>query len=111
MMLRSQRKSRAGVKRDSESRQSKVEDGGTPNSLSRIELKGPKDFASIPKPASASEDEESDATEPTHEAIAARAYAIWLERGGNDVVNWLQAENELRGEFFRQYDRETSLSR
>lgn len=38
----------------------------------------------------------SASTEPTHEAIAARAYELWLERGGNDIVNWLEAENELR---------------
>lgn len=35
---------------------------------------------------------------PSHEQIAARAYAIYLERGcqhGHDVDDWLQAEYEL----------------
>jgi hypothetical protein len=35
----------------------------------------------------------------THEAIAARAYQLYLERGcqpGHDVDDWLQAEYELR---------------
>lgn len=35
-------------------------------------------------------------SEPTHDEIAARAYELWLERGGNEIVNWLEAENELR---------------
>lgn len=34
---------------------------------------------------------------PTHEAIAARAYAIWQARGGSAFENWLEAERELRG--------------
>lgn len=39
--------------------------------------------------------------EPTTEEIALRAYEIYLERGeapGNDIEDWLQAEQELRGE-------------
>ncbi|HMN94942.1 MAG TPA: hypothetical protein PKC43_00610 [Phycisphaerales bacterium] len=35
--------------------------------------------------------------EPTHDDIAREAHLIWLERGGNDVVNWLEAEARLRG--------------
>lgn len=35
---------------------------------------------------------------PTHDAIRARAFAIWKERGGSAVENWLQAEAELRGQ-------------
>ncbi len=35
--------------------------------------------------------------EPTHDAIRARAFQIWKERGGSAVANWLQAEAELRG--------------
>lgn len=34
--------------------------------------------------------------EPTQEAVEQRAYELWLERGGNEVVNWLEAEAELR---------------
>lgn len=36
---------------------------------------------------------------PAHEAIARRAYELYLERGaepGRDVEDWLQAEAELR---------------
>ena len=36
---------------------------------------------------------------PAHEAIARRAYDLYLERGaepGRDVEDWLQAEAELR---------------
>ena len=36
--------------------------------------------------------------EPTQDAIRARAFAIWKERGGSPVANWLQAEAELRGQ-------------
>ena len=37
---------------------------------------------------------------PSHEAIAARAYALFLARGaqhGSDWEDWIQAEGELRG--------------
>ena len=37
---------------------------------------------------------------PSHETIAARAYALFLARGaqhGNDWEDWIQAEGELRG--------------
>ena len=37
--------------------------------------------------------------EPTQEEIALRAYHIFLERGstpGNEVEDWLQAEQELK---------------
>jgi len=44
---------------------------------------------------------QSDATcAPSHELIAARAGAIWGERGcpkGQDLDIWLAAESELRG--------------
>ncbi|OFV88984.1 MAG: hypothetical protein A2V74_04030 [Acidobacteria bacterium RBG_16_70_10] len=36
---------------------------------------------------------------PSHDAIAKRAYEIWLGRGGEpgrEVENWLEAERELR---------------
>lgn len=39
---------------------------------------------------------ERSTAEPTHEEIATRAYELWLERGGNDIVNWIEAESELR---------------
>jgi hypothetical protein len=33
---------------------------------------------------------------PSHEAIAARAYELYLDRGdGDEVSHWLQAEREL----------------
>jgi hypothetical protein len=32
---------------------------------------------------------------PTHDQIAAAAYKKFQERGGNDVDNWLEAQNEL----------------
>jgi len=31
----------------------------------------------------------------TPEAIAQAAYFLWLERGGNEVMNWLEAERRL----------------
>jgi Protein of unknown function (DUF2934) len=34
-------------------------------------------------------------TAPTHETIATRAYFIALERGGDELGNWLTAEREL----------------
>src|SRR5688572_15267250 len=42
---------------------------------------------------------ESLAAEPTHEAIARRAYQLYEDRGrkdGHDTDNWFQAERELR---------------
>jgi hypothetical protein len=39
-------------------------------------------------------------TEPAEDEIQARAYEIYLERGGgegNEIDDWLQAERELRG--------------
>jgi hypothetical protein len=35
---------------------------------------------------------------PLPEAIRARAYALWKERGGSAMENWLQAEAELRAQ-------------
>jgi len=35
-------------------------------------------------------------TEPTVDEIAQEAYLIWLQTGGNEVVNWLEAEARLR---------------
>jgi hypothetical protein len=43
----------------------------------------------------------NDASAATDDAIAARAYELYLARGGThgaDVDDWLQAEYELRGE-------------
>jgi hypothetical protein len=40
-------------------------------------------------------------SQPTHEAIAARAHALWLRGGakpGRAIDDWLQAERELREE-------------
>jgi hypothetical protein len=34
--------------------------------------------------------------EPTQQAIAEAAYFLWRERGGSEVVNWLEAEARLR---------------
>ena len=45
---------------------------------------------------SVNEREASTQTATIEEAIAMRAYEIYLDRGGNDVDDWLQAENELR---------------
>ncbi|HEV8642780.1 MAG TPA: DUF2934 domain-containing protein [Methylomirabilota bacterium] len=33
---------------------------------------------------------------PSHHEIAVRAYEIYLARGGNEIDNWLEAEQELR---------------
>ena len=32
----------------------------------------------------------------TSQAIAEAAYFLWQQRGGNEVVNWLEAESTLR---------------
>ncbi len=31
-----------------------------------------------------------------HDEIARQAYMLWLERGGSDMDNWLEAEKQLR---------------
>lgn len=33
----------------------------------------------------------------TREMVAEAAYFLWLERGGNEAVNWLEAEAMLAG--------------
>lgn len=50
------------------------------------------------KPYFAIRETKNSADRPTHEEIAMRAYQLYLERGGsngNDVNDWLQAEQEL----------------
>lgn len=34
---------------------------------------------------------------PIEVRIAERAYLLWCERGGNETLNWLEAEREIRG--------------
>lgn len=46
------------------------------------------------KPATRIEGKPS--AEPTVDQIATAAYFLWLERGGNQLVNWLEAERLLR---------------
>jgi hypothetical protein len=57
-----------------------------------------KNTLSMPKPASTTE-AGSHSTNPTRAAIAARAFAIYCERGGQhgqDIEDWLRAERELQ---------------
>ncbi len=32
----------------------------------------------------------------SHEEIARQAYMLWVERGGSEIDNWLEAERNLR---------------
>lgn len=32
----------------------------------------------------------------SHDEIARQAYMLWLERGGGQLDNWLEAERQLR---------------
>jgi hypothetical protein len=34
--------------------------------------------------------------QPTREAIAEAAYFLWLQRGGDELVNWIEAEAMLQ---------------
>jgi hypothetical protein len=36
------------------------------------------------------------AAEISNQMIAEAAYYLWLQRGGNETVNWLEAESTLR---------------
>ena len=57
-----------------------------------------KKILSMPTPASTSQTQ-SQSTNPTWAAIAARAFALYCERGGQhgrDVEDWLRAERELQ---------------
>jgi hypothetical protein len=36
-------------------------------------------------------------TRPIEERIEERAFLLWLERGGDAVANWIDAEREIRG--------------
>jgi hypothetical protein len=45
---------------------------------------------------------ESNVTGPTREDVERRAYEIYLERGGSDgdeILDWLQAEQEVNEEY------------
>jgi hypothetical protein len=37
----------------------------------------------------------TDGSRPTREAVAEAAYFLWLQRGGSDITNWLDAEAML----------------
>jgi hypothetical protein len=53
---------------------------------------------SLPTAPSADNGRASEQQRPSHEAIASRAYELFLERGGadgSDVDDWLRAEREL----------------
>lgn len=51
-----------------------------------------------PPPAKVVEVEASDSSVPLEQRIAERAYAIWEARGGNDHLNWLEAERQILSE-------------
>jgi hypothetical protein len=56
-----------------------------------------KNILSMPKPALTTQTQNH--STPTWAAIAARAFALYCERGGQhgrDVEDWLRAERELR---------------
>ena len=51
---------------------------------------------------------------PPHEEIAGRAYQLYLERGsthGNDIDDWLAAEQELTRERVEQQSRRQKISK
>jgi len=51
-------------------------------------------------------------TAPTHDQVAARAYAIYQERGyttGDPMQDWLQAERELSGAKPKKASRKTKV--
>ena len=37
-------------------------------------------------------------SQPSPQAIAEAAYFLWLQRGGNPTVNWLEAEAQLKSQ-------------
>jgi hypothetical protein len=39
---------------------------------------------------------EAKPAEVSRQAVAEAAYYLWLQRGGNETVNWLEAEAALR---------------
>jgi hypothetical protein len=62
------------------------------------ELAAPEAAAPVAAAAEAPAGEAAPKPEPSQEAIRARAFALWKERGGSAVENWLQAEAELRAQ-------------
>jgi len=57
-----------------------------------------KNILAMPNPASTTQTD-SHSTNPTRAAIAARAFALYCERGGQhgqDIGDWLRAERELQ---------------
>jgi hypothetical protein len=66
--------------------------------MAKSARKPSKKILSMPKPA-ATTDAQSQSSRPTRAAIAARAFALYCERGGQhgrDVEDWLRAERELQ---------------
>jgi len=78
---------------------------------SLVEMLRP-DPAGVKKPASSSQAGSGSIANvvplrpgPTHEQIAERAKAIWIQRGripGQDQANWYEAESQLKAEMQRK---------
>src|SRR5205814_8126781 len=58
---------------------------------------GSNAIVSVPRSTTASTFEaKMGKNEITRQAIAEAAYYLWLQRGGSEVSNWLDAENKLK---------------
>jgi len=68
------------------------------DSAETAEVAAPEVAAPVAAAAEAPAGEAAPKPEPSQEAIRARAFALWKERGGSAVENWLQAESELRAQ-------------
>ena len=59
----------------------------TPSRVPPAAPRPTQQFEAKPKPRPAA---------PSPQAVAEAAYFLWLQRGGNEVDNWLEAEATLR---------------
>lgn len=65
-----------------------------PTSSTKTTKKVAKTVASVAKPRRRAT---TSSASPTHDQIAERAYYLSLDGGGDDMGNWLRAEQELTG--------------
>jgi hypothetical protein len=70
-----------------------------PNKREKLQMATkPKTTKSTSKPASARKTttRKSGKSQAPHDKIAEQAYMLWLQRGGSEIDNWLEAERQLR---------------
>ena len=64
--------------------------------VAKAKTTGKSTKASQAKPARKAAPRRKTQVQVSDEEIARQAYMLWLERGGSEIDNWLEAERQLR---------------